>query len=79
MLRLGTLRWKGRCPRHQRYDPRSEGEGGVVGGCTRCLKLLEIYEHHRELQRLMREFGPVRERAGTKEKPAGARQPSLFE
>jgi hypothetical protein len=79
MLKLGTLRWKGRCSRQPRYDPASDGEGGVRGGCTRCLRLLEIHEQHARLLGLMRSFGPMRERAG---KPVDAmqdRQRGLFD
>jgi hypothetical protein len=79
MLKLGTLRWKGRCSRHPKYDPASDGEGGVIGGCTRCLRLLEIHEQHARLVGLMRNFGPMRERAG---KPVDAmqdRQRGLFD
>ena len=54
MLKLGTLRWKGRCARHPRYDPAFDGEGGVRGGCTRCLRLLEIHEQHERLVTMMR-------------------------
>jgi hypothetical protein len=79
MLKLGTLRWKGRCSRHPRYDPASDGEGGVRGGCTRCLRLLEIHEHHARLMGLMRSFGPMRERAGKPVDAMDARQLGLFD
>jgi hypothetical protein len=79
MLKLGTLRWKGRCSRHPRYDPASDGEGGVRGGCTRCLRLLEIHEQHARLVGLMRSFGPMRERAGKSANNMQDRQRGLFD
>lgn len=61
MLKIGTLRWKGKCGRHPHYDP-SEGEAAIKGACSRCYALLEIHLHHRRLMELMRAFGPARER-----------------
>jgi len=79
MLKLGTLRWKGRCSRHPRYDPASDGEGGVIGGCTRCLRLLEIHEQHARLMTMIRGFGPMRERAGKPVDATQDRQRGLFD
>ncbi|MGD0620519.1 MAG: hypothetical protein ABSB67_23035 [Bryobacteraceae bacterium] len=79
MLKLGTLRWKGRCSRHPRYDPATDGEGGVRGGCPRCLRLLEIHEQHAKLVELMRGFGPMRERSLKFDKAAEGRQRGLFD
>ncbi len=77
MLKLGTLRWKGRCSRHPRYDP-GEGEGAIRGGCDRCRALLEIYDQHQRLLKLMRSFGPIRDR-GVRKEPDADRQRSLFD
>ena len=30
------------CPRHPRYDPQRQGEGGIMGGCRNCYTLLEV-------------------------------------
>lgn len=57
MLKIGSIRWKGRCHKHPGYVPEIDGLGGIRGGCTRCHLLLEIYTHHAALTRLMREFG----------------------
>jgi hypothetical protein len=57
MLKLGSVRWKGRCGKHPRYDPEVDGLGGIRGGCKRCEILLEIWQHHSQMVRLMREFG----------------------
>ncbi len=80
MLRIGTLRWKGRCSRHPRYNPAYDGESGVVGACPRCLNLLDIYEQHSRLVRMMRDFGPVRSRiARQQDDVLSLRQRTLFE
>ena len=57
MLKIGSIRWKGRCHKHPAYDPEFDGLGGIRGGCKRCELLLEIFTHHSALVRLMREFG----------------------
>jgi hypothetical protein len=57
MLKIGVIRWKGRCPKHPRYHPQKDGLGGIKGGCRRCELLLEIYNQHSLLIRLVREFG----------------------
>ena len=57
MLKLGSVRWKGRCGRHPGYTPELDGLGGIRGGCKRCEMLLEIWDTHQRLVRLLREFG----------------------
>jgi hypothetical protein len=57
MLKIGSVRWKGRCAKHPRYDPDADGLGGIRGGCRRCEMLLEIHGHHSKMVRLIREFG----------------------
>jgi hypothetical protein len=78
MLKIGTLRWKGRCSRHPKYDP-NDGEGAIRGACSRCYTLLEIHRQHRRLVQMMREFGPARERTGKLVAVLDERQRSLFE
>jgi hypothetical protein len=58
MLKIGTVRWRGKCSRHQRFDPFEDGRGGVKGGCVRCLALVEIFEMHQKMLALMRTFAP---------------------
>jgi hypothetical protein len=60
------------------YDPRSDGEGGIRGGCRRCYALLAIYEKHDALMRALREFGSSAERKRRDEAPP-LPQPSLFD
>jgi len=57
MLKIGVIRWKGRCAKHPRYHPETDGLGGIKGGCRRCEMLLDIFNHHRSLTQLVREFG----------------------
>lgn len=69
MLKIGAIRWKGRCNKHPGYNPEVDGLGGVRGGCRKCEMLLDIYTHHASLVRLLREFGtrgdaPARRDAG---------------
>jgi hypothetical protein len=67
MVKLGTVRFKGRCGRHPGFDPR-DGLGGIRGGCRRCQLLLEIHESHAHLVELIRkaknDVEPVLERRG---------------
>jgi hypothetical protein len=57
MLKIGAIRWKGRCHKHPGYAPEIDGRGGIKGGCHRCELLLDIYMHHTALVRAIREFG----------------------
>lgn len=57
MLKIGSVKWKGRCLKHSMYDPEIDGLGGIRAGCHRCQLLLDIYQHHRAMVRLIREFG----------------------
>jgi hypothetical protein len=57
MLKIGSIRWKGRCHKHPGYTPEMDGLGGIRGGCTRCQLLLDIHTQHSALIRLIREFG----------------------
>jgi hypothetical protein len=42
-------RWKGKCPKHPRYDPRKHGEGGIKAGCATCYALLAVYARLRKV------------------------------
>jgi hypothetical protein len=61
MLKIGTLRWRGRCSRHPDFDP-SDGASAIRGECPRCQALLDIYIQHRRLLQMMRDFGQMRDR-----------------
>jgi hypothetical protein len=58
MLKIGAVRWRGKCSRHPRFDPLEDGRGGVKGGCPRCNSLVEILETHQRMLALMRTFAP---------------------
>ncbi|HEY4086579.1 MAG TPA: hypothetical protein VGM43_11610 [Bryobacteraceae bacterium] len=76
MLKIGSIRWRGKCSRHPRFDAE-EGLGGVRGGCPRCTTLVEINELHRKMIALMRTFAPS-DRKRKKPEPPDL-QISLFE
>ncbi len=67
MLRLGTVRFRAKCPRHPRYNPAIDGEGAIKGGCPKCQLLLEIFYAHRQMVALMRQM------KDTSQKQAAAR------
>jgi hypothetical protein len=58
MLKIGAVRWRGKCSRHPMFDPFGAGRGGVKGGCPRCGSLVEILETHQKMLALMRTFAP---------------------
>ena len=58
MLKIGTVRWRGKCSKHPMFDPYTDGAGAVKGGCPRCQSLLEIHECHQRMLKLMRTFTP---------------------
>ncbi len=79
MLKIGSVRWKGRCSKHSGYNPEIDGQGAIRGGCRRCQLLYEIWEHHNKMVRLIREFGHREEDTPrSKSAPADDRQMSLL-
>jgi hypothetical protein len=58
MLKIGAVRWRGKCSRHPMFDPFDGGRGAVKGGCPRCMNLVEILEMHQKMLALMRTFVP---------------------
>lgn len=58
MLKIGSVKWRGKCPRHPRFDPYLDGRGGIRGNCEKCRALCDIYTHHAEMLALMRGFTP---------------------
>ncbi len=77
MLKLGSVRWRGKCSRHPGYNPAIDGPGAIRGNCPKCNQLLQIFTHHSEVLRLMRTFAPVEEKPKAVAHGAGAQQ-SLF-
>jgi hypothetical protein len=58
MLKIGTVRWRGKCPRHPRFDPYMDGRAAIRGGCEKCTALCDIHTHHVQMLALMRGFSP---------------------
>ncbi len=58
MLKIGTVKWRGKCSRHPMFDPEADGPGAIRGGCTRCQDLQAIFDNHQKTLRLMRTFAP---------------------
>ena len=57
-MKIRSRKFDGRCARHKRYNPATDGLGGIRGGCRRCTLLFEIWETSLRLNRLIREFDP---------------------
>lgn len=79
MLKLGVVRWKGRCTKHPSYDPYIDGLGGIRGGCQRCELLLEIQVQHERLVRLIREYGTRPDERQKRQDSEADRQMSLLD
>ena len=79
MLKIGVVRWKGKCSKHPRYDPEVDGLGGIRGGCRRCELLLEIYAQHAGLIRSIREFGTRTENKSDRRDESNDRQMTLLD
>lgn len=62
MLKLGSVRWRGKCPRHPRYDPYKDGREAITGNCEKCTILADIHEAHRRMMSMMRGFAPSQPR-----------------
>jgi hypothetical protein len=58
MLKIGSVRWRGKCPRHPRFDPYMDGRGGIKAGCDKCTALVDIHTYHVQMLALMRGFAP---------------------
>ncbi len=41
------FRWKGKCPKHVRYDPKKHGEDAIKGACPHCRMLFQVFKAHR--------------------------------
>ena len=47
----GTFSFRGVCPRHKRYDPIKQGQGGIKGGCPKCAALYSAWSGWIEFMR----------------------------
>lgn len=37
------VKWKGKCPKHPRFNPEKQGVGAIRGGCETCNQLVSVY------------------------------------
>lgn len=77
MLKIGVVRWRGKCSRHPSFDPYTDGPGAIRGACAKCQALVEICECHQRMLGLMRGFMPPAEKK-KREEAFDDRQISLF-
>ena len=77
MLKIGSVRWRGKCPRHPRFDPYMDGRAAIKAGCDRCAALVDIHNHHIQMLTLMRGFTPPQKTIRRPSKKADL-QASLF-
>ena len=78
MLKIGSVRWRGKCTKHPGFDPAKDGPGAVKGNCQRCNDLVVIYDLHQKALRLMRTFRPAEEKSLPPKVEADDRQMGLF-
>jgi hypothetical protein len=71
-LKIRSRKFDGRCARHKRYNPPTDGSP-AEGGCPRCQLLFEIWESSLKLNRLIRRFNPRHD--DLKKLPAPAHDP----
>ena len=57
-MKIRSRKFDGHCAKHKRYNPATDGVGGIRGGCPRCGLLFEIWESSLNLNRLIRKFDP---------------------
>lgn len=74
MLNL-KLAYKGRCPRHPRFNPERDGRGGVRGGCRVCDALCSVFEAMGRLRQSLQHADEVlSEQAALEQEAARRRQ-----
>ena len=78
MLKLGSIRWRGKCPRHPGFDPYTDGRGAIRGNCEKCAILADIHEAHQRMLTMMRGFAPTKTRRHIQDE-ARDLQTSLFD
>jgi hypothetical protein len=74
-LKIRSRKFDGRCAKHKRYNPATDGVGGIRGGCPRCGLLFEIWESALKLNRLIRQFDPGYDDLERRVEPAPAHDP----
>lgn len=80
MLKIGIVKWRGKCSKHPGFDPYLDGRGAIRGGCSRCEALAEIQTCHQRMLALMRQFAPPDpKKAAAKSRGDAHLQESLFD
>jgi hypothetical protein len=79
MLKIGSVRWRGKCTKHPAFNPALDGPGAIRGNCQRCSDLMVIHDLHQKALQLMRNFRPMEEKkSGPQPATADDRQMGLF-
>jgi hypothetical protein len=60
MLKVGTVRFHGKCTAHPDYNPAVDGAPASGASCPRCELLLSIYNTHGHLVHLMNKAAAMR-------------------
>jgi hypothetical protein len=68
-----TVTVRASCPKHRRYNPEANGHGGIVGGCSTCQQLFEVWTAKNRVESAIRDFRVLAE---TLNKPRRATSPS---
>jgi hypothetical protein len=79
MLRIGSVRWRGKCSKHPGFDPYFDGRGAIRGGCERCSLLADIQEQHTKMLATMRRFAPPKDERRAAAAAGSDLQANLFE
>jgi hypothetical protein len=80
-LKIRSRKFDGRCGRHKRYNPATDGRPSAEAGCQRCHLLFEIWESSLALNGLIRKFNPRHDdlkKLAPKAPPHDPRQLSLI-
>ena len=78
MLKIGSVKWRGKCTKHPGFDPAVDGPGAVKGNCQRCNDLVVILDLHQKALRMMRTFRPSEEKKAVLKMEDDDRQMQLF-
>ena len=57
-MKIRSRKFDGRCAKHKRYNPATEGRGAIRGACPRCTLLFDIWETSLKLNQMIRRFDP---------------------
>ncbi len=49
------------CPKHSRYNPAADGDGGIVGGCSTCQQILAVWIAKQKAESAIRDLRVIAE------------------